>query len=312
MSGESGGDAAPQVQSFSDGTTSSDAVTSNTDLSTDRQVIETGYVTIVVDKPLDAAGDAVRITEQAGGRVDGRNEYAPTDGNQGSATLTLRIPVSALDDTLDTLKALGAVQEVSLSSSDVTMQTQDLDARITALSASVDRLVALLATATDTDTLISLETAISARQGELDSLESQQGYLADQVAMSTVTLNLVSPDQAVVTEPNNFFSGLTRRLGGFHRLLRRTARCPPSAAALDGARRNRCARHHPAGASFPAPRRRGDGTGNDLHRGITECGGGAQEVVRSHQRRGEVIPAERRLQWLPLRWQRLSRWATAR
>jgi len=214
ISSESGGAAAPQGQPFAHGATKggaekSGAVASKPDLSNDRQVVETGYVTIVVNRPQDAAGDAVRITEQSAGRVDGRNENASTGGKHGSATLTLRIPVSALDATLNKLKALGTVQEVSLSSSDVTMQTQDLGARITALSASVNRLIALLATATDTNTLISLETAISDRQGALESLESQQRYLADQVAMSTITLNLVSPDQAVVTQPNNFFSGLT-------------------------------------------------------------------------------------------------------
>lgn len=232
-SGDSGGVAAPEIGSVPEdgavfgetipggsvsggsipggsvpGGSVSGAAKSDADVSSDRQVIQTGYATVVVKKPLDAATDAIRITEQSGGRVDGRNEYAPTAGNQGSATLTLRIPISALDATLDKLKALGTVQEVSLSSTDVTMQSQDLDARITALSASVDRLVALLSTATDTDTLISLETAISDRQGELDSLQSQQSYLADQVAMSTVTLNLISPDQAIVTEPDTFLSGL--------------------------------------------------------------------------------------------------------
>jgi hypothetical protein len=212
---ESGGVAAPQVQQGTDGSATTDTVKSDTATSADRQVVETGYATVVVDKPLDAAADAVRITEQAGGRVDGRNEYAPTEGNAGSATLTLRIPIAALDATLDKLKALGTVQEVSLSSTDVTMQSQDLDARIKALSASVDRLVALLATATDTDNLIALETAISDRQGELESLESQQRYLADQVAMSTLTLNLVSPAEAVVVEPDNFLSGLAAGWAAF-------------------------------------------------------------------------------------------------
>ncbi|CAN5144858.1 hypothetical protein BH11ACT4_BH11ACT4_08730 [soil metagenome] len=213
-----GGAVAPQTQQLIEGGTPVDGsktFASDTVQSADRKVVETGYATIVVDKPLDAAGDAVRITEQSGGRVDGRNEYAPTEGNEGSATLTLRIPVAALDATLDKLKALGTVQEVSLSSSDVTMQSQDLDARIKALSATVDRLIALLATASDTDTLIKLETAISDRQGELESLQSQQRYLADQVAMSTVTLNLVSPSQAVVNQPNNFLSGLAAGWAAF-------------------------------------------------------------------------------------------------
>lgn len=174
----------------------------------DRQVITTGYVTVTVDEPLDAASEAIRITESVGGRVDGRNEYAPTDGDKGSATLTLRLPAETLTATLDKLKELGEVQEISLSSNDVTMATQDLDARITALSASVDRLLALLATAQDTDTLIALETAISDRQAQLESLQSERRYYADQVALSTITLNLISEADTPVTEPDTFLSGL--------------------------------------------------------------------------------------------------------
>lgn len=174
----------------------------------DRSVITTGYVTVTVDDPLDAAAEAIRITEQAGGRVDGRSEYAPINGNSGSATLTLRLPADNLTATLEKLKELGAVQEVSLNSSDVTMVVQDLDARITAYRASIERLTALIGTATDTETLIQLETAITDRQAELESLESEQRYYADQVSLSTVTLNLVSDYTAPVAEPDTFLSGL--------------------------------------------------------------------------------------------------------
>ena len=110
---------------------------------------------------------------------------------------------------------LGEVQEVSLNATDVTMQSQDLDARITALSASVDRLVALLATATDTDNLIQLETAISDRQGELESLKSQKRYLDDQVSLSTVTLNLVSEQVVPDAEPATFIDGVIAGWNGF-------------------------------------------------------------------------------------------------
>lgn len=181
----------------------------------DRQVIVTGWVTITVEEPMDAAAEAVRITESVGGRVDGRTEYAPVDGDKGSATLTLRLPADDLTDTLEKLKALGDVQEVSLNSSDVTMVTQDLDARISALSASIDRLLALLANATDTETLITLETAISDRQAQLESLESERRYYADQVSLSTVTLNLVSVADAPVEEPVTFIDGLVAGWNSF-------------------------------------------------------------------------------------------------
>lgn len=204
MSQEGGGDAM-----MSDG-----ADTAVTDA--DRQVITTGWVTVKVDSPMDAAREAIRITEQSGGRVDGRSEYAPQGENDGgSATLTLRIPADDVTEILDKLKELGEVQEVSINSSDVTMQTQDLDARISALSASIERLLALMANATDTDALITLETAISDRQAQLESLEAERRYLADQVAMSTISLNLVTEQVVPKPEPVTFFDGLKAGWDGF-------------------------------------------------------------------------------------------------
>ena len=125
------------------------------------------------------------------------------------------MPAESLTATIDKLTALGEVQEISLNSSDVTMATQDLDARITALSASVDRLLVLLATAQDTDTLIQLETAISDRQAQLESLMSERRYYADQVALSTITLNLVSVADAPVKQPDTFVTGLVAGWNAF-------------------------------------------------------------------------------------------------
>jgi hypothetical protein len=188
---------------------------STADVAVDRQVIITGDVTITADDPLKASKEAVRIVETAGGRVDGRTEYAATDTDKGSAQLQLRIPADKLTAVLDKLEELGSADQVTLSTSDVTVQSQDLDARINALRASIERLQALIAQASNIDDLIKLEGEISNRQAELESLESQQRYLSDQVAMSTITLYLRSDAEAPVTQPDTFWSGLTAGWNGF-------------------------------------------------------------------------------------------------
>jgi hypothetical protein len=181
----------------------------------DRQVIISGNVTITAEDPLAASKEAVRIVEAAGGRIDGRTEYAPSDTDRGSAQLELRIPASKLTAVLDKLEELGTADEVTLSTSDVTVESADLDARISALRASIDRLNALMVQAKDIDDLITLESAISSRQGELESLEAQQRYLADQVAMSTISLYLRSDAEAPPVEPDTFWSGLASGWEGF-------------------------------------------------------------------------------------------------
>jgi uncharacterized membrane protein YphA (DoxX/SURF4 family) len=56
--------------------------------------------------------------------------------------------------------------------------------------------------------LIELETAISARQGELDSLQAQRRSLEDQVSMSTLTLTLVSEADVPGETPQTFWDAL--------------------------------------------------------------------------------------------------------
>jgi len=209
---DSGGVAAPMPATD---TLNQEAGSADGQATVDRSVITTGWVTITVSDPMDAAAEAARITESVGGRIDSRSEYAPRGGDGGSATLTLRIPSKDLTATLDKLKKLGDVQEVSLSATDVTMESQDLDARITSMRASIDRLTALLAGATDTDSLIALETAISDRQGQLESMEAQQRFLADQVSMSTVTLNLVTEQVVADPQPVTFLDGLVAGWNAF-------------------------------------------------------------------------------------------------
>ncbi|MBC7441228.1 MAG: DUF4349 domain-containing protein [Ramlibacter sp.] len=176
--------------------------------SENRDVITTGSVSITVEDPITSAQDAVTITEQAGGRIDSRTENPATDNQPASANLALRIPSDALDRTLAELKKLGTVNFVSLNASDITQQTRDLDARITSLQTSVDRLLTLMEQATSTTDLIAIESALAARQSELEGLQSQRDYLADQVDFSTITLDLYSTGTVAPGSPDDFWTGI--------------------------------------------------------------------------------------------------------
>ena len=178
------------------------------DLAEDRDVVTTGSVSITVKDPIAAAQDAVTITEQAGGRIDSRTENPSIDGQPASANLVLRIPADELDRAVAELKKLGTVNKVSLNASDITQQTRDIDARIISLQTSVDRLLALMTQATDTTDLIAIEGALSQRQAELESLQSQRDYLADQVDYSTISLDLYAVGTVPPPDPDNFWDGL--------------------------------------------------------------------------------------------------------
>lgn len=181
----------------------------------DTAVVITGRISIVTADPVAAATEATTIVTDAGGRVSGRTERAAEEGSQASAELTLRIPADAIEEVRGDLAELGEVKETSLESTEVGSIQRDLDARTTTLRASIARYTEWLGTATETSDLIELETAIAERQSELESLEAQSRTLADQVAMSTITLSLSSEYIAPVTAPQNFVEALVVGWNGF-------------------------------------------------------------------------------------------------
>lgn len=194
-------EAAPEGGVAADGSTESLA-------DTDQSVITTGWITISVDDPAAATDDAIELVDSLDGRIDSRTQEAGSDDQRASSQLTIRVPADSVDEAVDALRELGDVESVSISASDVTLQVRDLDAQISALQASVDRLLDLVGSAATTADLIELETAISDRQGQLDSLKSQKQYLSDQIDYSTLTLDLQQKGALPSAVPGDFWSGL--------------------------------------------------------------------------------------------------------
>ncbi len=173
-----------------------------------RSVISTATLTVTVDDPIGAADDTVALAERAGGRVDSRTESPASDDAGRSSSLVVRVPATGLTEFLTAVKKLGDDEYETITSTDVTTQTTDLDARIAALDTSVTRLLDLLSRATDTTDLVELETALSARQAELDGLRAQQRSLADQVSLATVSVDFGTTATAPVDRPQDFFGGI--------------------------------------------------------------------------------------------------------
>ena len=181
----------------------------------DRSVIVTGDMYMTVDDPIAAAEQAASIVEGAGGRVDSRSETAPGEGYGGSAWLTLRIPADDLDAVVQELRVLGTVDEYSTSSYDVTIEVTDLEAQISTLRASTERIEGLLLEAVDIEDIITLEDELDSRRSELESLEAQQRGLDDQVSMSTIGLSLTTEPVVINDDdPDSFWSGLVTGWNG--------------------------------------------------------------------------------------------------
>jgi hypothetical protein len=174
----------------------------------DTQVVTTGSLALTADDPSAVADQAVALVEAAGGHVDNRTQQSASDRNGARADLVLRVPSANVSSTIESLKKLATVESVSISATDVTAQVQDVDARIVALQTSVNRLLDLMSKATNTTDLIALESTLSSRQADLDSLVAQKASITDQVQYSSLTLGISATPAAATVAPSDFWSGL--------------------------------------------------------------------------------------------------------
>jgi hypothetical protein len=190
--------------------------TKTADIAAADKLVRTASLQVQVDDVEDKATQARQIALAAGGMVVSENSSAVPMGDggvdkQGSrSTMALAVPSDTLDRVLDELGKLGTTVQRSSSARDVTSTYVDTQSRIATMKAGLDQLRTLLAKATDLNQIVSVETEISRRQADLDSLQAQLNALDKKVAMSTVSVTLVTAANVVVPEEDSsgFLGGL--------------------------------------------------------------------------------------------------------
>jgi hypothetical protein len=149
----------------------------------------------------------------------GAPELAPYYG-PGEGRLVVRVPTESMQEAMDTFAALGT--ELSRWSSETTVERAlvDLESRVKTQTASVERVRALLASATSLSDIVTLESELSKREADLESLKAQLDSLAGRAAMATVTVIMRTPDRAAQIDDERGFLGGLR--AGWHALQEST------------------------------------------------------------------------------------------
>ncbi|MGC9668022.1 DUF4349 domain-containing protein [Planosporangium sp. 12N6] len=159
-----------------------------------RALIFTGTVTVQVSDVSQAASEVSTLATSAGGFVGGDDRSS--DSDRAQARLTLRVPSARFAGVVDGISRLGRNgrdESRQLSTQDVTDQVTDLDARIATGQASVNRVRDLLARAQNISEIVSLESELSRREADLESLKSRKRKLDDQTTLSTITAVILGP-----------------------------------------------------------------------------------------------------------------------
>jgi Domain of unknown function (DUF4349) len=119
-----------------------------------------------------------------------------SSASQGSAqrlvrgTLVLRIPARSYADAMKALAALGRVEARRENGQDVSQEYVDLRARTRQLQAVESQLLELLDRANTVGAALAVQQQLSQVQLDLEQARGRLQYLDDQVAFSTISLDL--------------------------------------------------------------------------------------------------------------------------
>lgn len=137
----------------------------------------------------------IRMTD-LGGYVSGSDAY--DQGESRWAMVTYRVPVVRFAEAIDALRGLAdRVVRESTQSVEVTGSVMDLDARIVNLRASEAALAEIMGRAGRIDDVLAVQMRLEDVRGQIEQLEAQRAHLADQAALSTVTVSWTTPVAAV-------------------------------------------------------------------------------------------------------------------
>lgn len=154
---------------------------------------------------------ALSAIEQQVGKSGGYIESSSTSGSVGYrwANLVARVPQEQFENTFDAVGENCHVTESSRSTENVSAAYYDAESRRSALETKRERLLALLEKAENMEDIITLESALSDVQYEIESLSGTLRNYDRLISFSTVEIYLSEVrDLSVIQEEDSFLSDL--------------------------------------------------------------------------------------------------------
>jgi hypothetical protein len=173
----------------------------------DAKIVRTGSMNVQV-ADLGAAVSKGHDAVLALGGYVGQSRQT-NDGDKATAIVAYRVPVARWDETLAAFRGLATkVLAEQTDAIEVTGQLIDLNARIDNLRASETALQGILEKATKVQDILDVESRLSDVRGQIEQLDAQRAHLADQAALSTLTVTYTLPVVAVTEATKGWDPGV--------------------------------------------------------------------------------------------------------
>jgi hypothetical protein len=129
-----------------------------------------------------------------------QDDRSQGSGEHRQATLTLKVPSTALDSTLAEIGNLGRVESQGIKSEDVTQQLVDTDARLKNLRQQEDLTRKIMDRSGSVRDILAVSKELSSIREQIEQLDATVKNLRQQVAYSTINLKV---EETRSTTPTN-------------------------------------------------------------------------------------------------------------
>src|SRR5262245_42424456 len=162
-----------------------------------RKLIRRGQLSVQIADFARAAESAARIAEGHGGYV-ADTQTTRQDNGKRRGQLTVRVAASRFDAAFAALKELGRVDSETINTEDITKAYADLETRLRVKREAEARIREILrGRAAKLSEILEAERELSRLIEEIEGMEGERRFYDQQLALSTITLQLYEPEAMV-------------------------------------------------------------------------------------------------------------------
>jgi len=136
-----------------------------------------------------------------------------------SGSIVLQVPEPTFGSMVSQVQRVGHPTSVTTSSTDVTGQYVDLQSRITALQASRQQYLTIMAQANSIGDILAVQSQLETLQSQIEQLQGQLNVLNSQTTYGRLTVTLTEAGRHVTPPPIHLQSGIGKAwsagVGGF-------------------------------------------------------------------------------------------------
>jgi hypothetical protein len=182
--------ATPPVSAAAPTTSTGTAALPSDSVGQSARIEQTGTLDLTVP-PGKLSTTIAQLTYMAGlygGFVANSQSQLASGGTPANGSVTLQIPVASFSAALKNAQSLGKTTQLTTKATDVTGQYVNLQEQISALQASRQQYLTIMARATSIGDILSVQEQLDSIDTQIQQLQGQLGVLTSETSYSTLTV----------------------------------------------------------------------------------------------------------------------------